>query len=818
MKKIRRIAVILSMAFMAQLFTVPQIAYAQAQNTQAAEETQNTGTAAEVSNDDLTTDNFRVRAVPGLDGYYKSGVPVPITIYLESLNEDFEGVVRVIVPSGEYGLDASAYEKDVMLTAGAEKVITMSVDNTYGVSAYKLELENSAGKVVLEYDIKAKSQTNESALVGVLSDDFTALNYFDGKRLAFGSYTAMTQIVELKTDTFPDQASGLEALSYLIINSYDTSALSADQYHALKGWVENGGILILGTGADYKQTLSGFQDGFIGGDIGTARAGQLELQTGSDAVSFTESDGIVELSMTEGNTLDGVLSIPELIWTQECGQGHVVMTAYNLGMEPVSSWTSKGEMAESLLTLSATGYSQQRIENLNYGNSVDVWNMSSVVDGLYDVAAPNMPVLIILFVVFIIFAGPGLYLILKAADKREWMWGIVPALSIVVMAGVFLLSRDMRISSPQEASVTALCYDSQKEAASRKVYMGIRVPGASETKVTLRENLHSLQLLEDYSSYVWYSSYSGTSDSYAYKTAVRELAEGYLLTIRNGSTFESSYLSAEVASDSAESYGLEADVQKSISGIRGTVTNNTEYDLCGVSVYTNSRMVIIGSLKAGESVSFDESDNNYFSAGFVDFYSYNMPGMDDVKLQEQFANVWNLFCNEYLYSMESDHAYTFAYLPEWEADYMAEEEVGEVNAAMMVRCDTVPYGDYPGAESVTLFPYTVGTPENWDLDGWLSDREVEVSFDIGSELQSIYALVRAEDDASQWGSSKDVTVYGYNQQTGEYDELFTDGLVMEFSDGCPYMDENGVVKMKFTTPLTDGVDYAPEITAIGGGY
>lgn len=347
--------------------------------------------------------------------------------------------------------------------------------------------------------------------------------------------------------------------------------------------------------------------------------------------------------------------------------------------------------------------------------------------------------------------------------------------------------------------------------------MGIRVPEASKEMVTLRENLFNLQLLEDYSSYTWYSSYS-TADSYAYKTAVRERAEGYLLTIQNGSTFESTYMTADVTADLPEQYGLDADITKSISGIQGTVTNNTGHDLTGVAVFSNSRMVVIGNMSAGESVSFEESDNNYFDAGYVDFYSYNIPGLDDQELQEQYANVWNLFCSEYLYSMNADSIYTFAYLPEWEADYAAEDEVKETNAAMMVRCDTVAYTDYPDARSLKLFQYTMGTPANWDTDGWLSEREVNVYFDISAEIQDVYALVRAENDASIWGNSKNVKIYGYNQQTGEYDELFTDGLVMKFDDGCPYIDEKGVLNMKFTTPLTEGTDYAPEITVIGGGY
>lgn len=818
MKKVCKLAAFFCMALML-FFTVsvPMTAYAaQAEEIQA--EDGNTLEESNETDNGLASGGFKVRAVPGLDGYYKQGAPVPLTLYLESMNGDFEGIVRVIVPGSSYGSSAVAYEKDIMLTAGEEKIVSMPVDSTYGMSLMKMELVNTSGKVVLEYDIQMKSQTDESILIGILSNDFTALNYFDGADLNFPSYSTFSQIVELSGDTFPDQESGLEALSYLVINSFDTSTLSEEQYEALKGWVENGGILVLGTGSDYRQTLSGFQDGFISGDIGSFRSGELRLEEGENAVSFTENDGVIGLSMKDGRTLEGVLGIPELIWTQDIGQGHVVMTAFNLGMEPVSSWAERNQMAKMLLTSSASGYSVQRMQNLNYVDSADSWTVSSAVDSLHKVADPNIRLLAVLFAAFVFLAGPGLYLILKAADKREWMWGIIPAMSVVVTAGVFLLSRDMRISAPQEASVTSVYYDSQDDAISQKAYMGIQVPGASKEEVTLNQKLFNMNLLENYGDYTWYGSYSGDGDSYDYKTAVREQAEGYLLTIKNGSTFGSAYMTAECAADAQEEFGLKTKISKSISGIRGTVTNNTDYDLKMVSVYTSSFMVMIDELKAGESKSFEESDNQYFEPGYMDFYSYNFDSTgNDPELQQQLANIWYLFSNEYLNTMDSMSAYTFAWLPEWQADYVVQEEVAEVNTAMLVRRDQVPYEDYPDADVVSLFPYTVGTPDNWDLDGWMYDSEVEVSFDISPVMTEVYALIRAEDDASRWGNTGNVTVYGYNQQTGEYDELFTDDRVMEFPEGCPYIDENGIVRIKFISSLTDETAYAPEITAIGGG-
>lgn len=778
---------------------------------------------------ELNTDDFHIRAVPGLSGYSKPSVPLPLTVYVESINEDFEGILRVIVPGEQYSRNAVAYEKDVMLTAGTEKIISTSVENVSSIAPLRIELENTSGKIVLTYDITLQGQVAETALVGILSDDFTALNYMDGKTLNIGTYTGTTQVIELGKDNFPDQASALEPLSYLVINSFDTSTLNEDQLNALKSWVKTGGILIIGTGSDCQQTLSGFQDGFVSGSIGAAQSGELMLADtpeASDAVPFTETDGIITLSMNEGTPVEGVLTTPELIWTQTAGQGQIIMTAFNLGMEPVNSWNVKGDMARTLFEKSAVGYSIERIEQLNYGYYMDSWTLSNALDSLHAIQKPKMILFVILFIIFVILVGPGLYLILKAVDKRSWMWVMIPALSVIVTGGVFLFSRNMRIHEPQMASITDFYYDAKTEGRSQKTYIGIQVPNAFRTNVALNDTLSNLSVVPGSNYNISLFGVSGNNENaYDYKTAVRELPEGYQIGIRNGVTFESAYFTADCTADSAlsEGNGLETKIANTISGIKGSVTNNSGYDLEGVSVYTHNRMVMLGSMKAGETAEFDIADNKQFRFSYDSISSYtntspNLPASVEEQLKlARLNNAWNIFGQNYLSTIDDMSAYTFAYLPEWETNYASSEKTKETGAAILVRQDTAAYEDYPDATNINLYSYAVGNPSGWDGDGWLDGSEIEVSFDVHENVNQVYALLKSDEDTSMYGGTGNVTVFGLNQQTGEYDALFMDGDLMEFTEGCPYMGADGIISLKFVTGNQNQSDYAPSITVIGGG-
>lgn len=765
----------------------------------------------------ISTEDFEIRVVCGLDGNYRSGAAIPVTIYVESLKKDFEGTARMIVPgSMEYGTEAVAYEKDVMLSAGVQKVVTMSVYSNSGLTSFKFQLVNEKGDAVIDKNVTMKSQAGDRALVGVLSDDYTALNYLDGREIYLDSYTGAVRLVELNEDILPEQASGLEALSYLIINSYDTSKLSDTQYEAVKSWVDQGGILVIGTGSDYKQTLSAFQDDFVKGTIGDSVKGTFQLvsdKKGENKAAFTKKQGVVSLSVEDGEPLDGILKESSLIWNRDYGQGHVVITAFNLGMEPISSWNKRSDMGVLLLQNAAVGYSDTRIENLNYGSSiVNGWMFSNALDALHEIQYPNMKLMVILFLVFVILAGPGLYLLLKLADKREWMWVLVPVLSVGFTAGVFGISQDMRIRNPRESSVTTLYYELDSQNYSEQVNMAVQVPNASEQVIKLDSSLSNLRLAID--GYDYYYGQPSNDQKYEYKTAVRESTEGYQLNIRNKSTFGSTYMDLNHVPDQdmEASCGLELDIDRKTTGISGTVTNHTGHDLHWVSLYSQSRIVMIGELKNGESAEIKESDNRHF-----EYYVDMVPGYADYdKEYNKQNNIWSLFCDEYLYSMGESDVYAYASIDSWNADYIPDDSVKENNRAVMVLHKTMGYSDYDGAQLLNLYDYEKTSTDAWSNDGQMCAQSAEVEFDIGRYVSEVQALIRAKDsEAPSYANTGNVQVYGFNVKNNRYEELFTNGETMKFGKNCPYLSESGVIKLKFVCK-TIYEDYSPQITVVGG--
>lgn len=796
--------------------------------TEESSEEESTGSSKKRTSGVISTDDFEIRVICGLEGNYRRGAVIPVTIYIESKRQDFEGLIRMIVPGNrEEGTVASAYEKDVMLTAGAQKIITMSMSTANSMSTVYFQLEDQKGKIVEEQGILMKSQSNESALVGILSDDYTALNYFDKQFISLKDYNGTVQILELNADTLPDQSSGLDALSYMIINSFDTSKLTEGQYSAVKNWVEQGGVLIVGTGPDYQQTLSAFQDGFVeSGKVAGMKEGSLELsgEILSGTQTFTKKQGVLDLSFAKGTKVKKVLKDSSLIWRLEHGDGNVVITAFNLGMEPVVSWDGRQTMARYLLEASAYGASASRIERLNYGMYTDNWSISMALNGFHDFKDPNVGRLSIILGIFVVFSGLVLYLILKLIDKRELLWILVPVLSVAFTAAIFIGSWDARIRYPMSSSITALyAEDGMKSGGKQEVSMAVLVPHTGRIDIKTDRALGNMKLYSDYYyDYGYYNTGMSKEVKDNYQTAVKETADGYQIGIQNDATFNTTYMGFNrISGDDATAQNLKIKLEKTITGISGTITNDTGYDLDGVCVLFGSKMVMIGRMWKGESKQIHEKDNRMFQ----DFDSYNIakipvPGIqDDPLLYRQVLNtlsmVYSQGINGDLYTNQMS-TYVLGVISQWDADYIKDEKIVEQNKAVIVKHADISYKDYPDSRLMNLYDYVEENSSEWDADGQMYSNSAEVTFNLRNDADRVYALIRAKDSEAQYGNTKNVKVFAWNWKLEQYEQLFTSDVIEKFDkEDCPYLSNEGRIKVRFECQQTYD-DFSPQITVVGG--
>lgn len=110
--------------------------------------------------------------------------------------------------------------------------------------------------------------TTDEKQMAVLSDDINKIGYLQSANFA---------VEEINVADVPEDVRLLESLDVLVINNVDTQSFSAKQVTALQQWVSNGGLLVLGTGAQAEKSLKVFSGKLLNGTIGDARSIQTNL-------------------------------------------------------------------------------------------------------------------------------------------------------------------------------------------------------------------------------------------------------------------------------------------------------------------------------------------------------------------------------------------------------------------------------------------------------------------------------------------------------------------------------------------------------------
>ena len=190
----------------------------------------------------------------GIDGFAAYDIPMVVRITVKS-NENFNGYLQII-PEYDYGQNVVAYGEDIALTKGEEKTFSFVLSNISTNGYFTVSLLNEKDKVIYsEKEIVMLETFGDMVLMGVMSDDYSGLAYFDSVNINCAGYEQDINLLELSEKNFPEDSKAIDMLSYILIDNFDTAKLSEKQYNTLKEWVNGGGVLLVSLGANYQNVL-----------------------------------------------------------------------------------------------------------------------------------------------------------------------------------------------------------------------------------------------------------------------------------------------------------------------------------------------------------------------------------------------------------------------------------------------------------------------------------------------------------------------------------------------------------------------------------
>ena len=550
-----------------------------------------------------------------------------IRLTVENRGADWEGVVRLEV--SESYKKPSAYDTALSLPQGSKKQFVVSIpaiglDSTDGTVTVTL-LDRKGIEIQEKVFSRLLVGQIQSLSMGILSDAYSDLTYLDmgGAEIYYYDDLYPVKLMKLQQGSLVDE---LDSLTYLVIDQYNTDILTSDERQAIESWNLSGGVLIIGTGAYAEDTLSGFDGGYLGIEYSEILAPEYDDEESVSTGTYVDLSQLTTVELqTETHRYNSTHYDDELeIWYGSMGSGSVCALTYSLaelGRKDAFNWSSAQESFVQRMLDNAGDYAASRYSSSSgYDIGWYILNMLGTLGNGNSIL--NFGLLKGIVIVYVIFVGPLLYLILRFMKRRELYWVAVPLTAVLGILLVFLAGRGFEVVSTKVYSVTMKNLSDNGQTGA---YLYCYDANRREWDLKLADDC-------EYAGAFYNSSYPDNSNDDSYFYHIQREGDTFYVGVDPDSNFEDSYfyVGKDGSRDGVEGSFVARDLKIRTFGISGTIMNDTNRDMDFVAViFPDDLMYVYENFPAGASFDLQseypvfETYHSYNSYSYYSSYVYD---------------------------------------------------------------------------------------------------------------------------------------------------------------------------------------------------
>lgn len=557
-------------------------------------------------------EKMKLKVNVGYDSIYKIGSPVPIDLEIENNLKNINGEIQIEVQNNmsEEVNNITLYSQNINLPVNSTKKITMDVPMFQYVTKLQINIAEGKNTVYTKEVTIPGGMSSENLLIGILSDDFDSLSYINqavlNKNMNFSvKNTKLTQ------SNLPEELDAMKMFNIIVIDNFDTSKLTEKQYETLKNWVNEGGLLLIGTGDTYNKTLSKFKDDFIGLKLDgttTINTKALYNMVGDNAVTPMKIS-VLKSKMQNSTSVISENGV-DLVQKLEKGKGTVALAAFDFGLNPISDWSLKSNFTNKLFEQAAPKmYSSNHHRGGNIMNYDERVNLQNIAE-MSTLSATKMG---ILFLVYIVLVSIVNYIILKKMDKRELMWITVPVLSVIFAIIMYGTGAATRITKPI-ANVLSFVNIDDNGNIDTDTYAAVFSPKKGDMKVEGVGDTTIRPIMNNY-----YGGRSSIDTTKASKNIEQKVNLTPKLSIEFFKLGVFSNKTIGIDSKTKAKGNIECNINYANSSFKGDIKNNSGFDIDEGYIVDKSSYIPIGSIKNGESKNIDEAVKTYRRGDWYNF-------------------------------------------------------------------------------------------------------------------------------------------------------------------------------------------------------
>lgn len=381
--------------------------------------------------------DLQVTVRPGFDGSVRPGNWVPVEIGLVNSGPSVSGnlelsVQRRSTPQNAPNGSRVDYTIPVSVSEHGSKRFQTAVYVPPFFDEIQVRLV-SGSQTIYRQDIAIRRVDPTEISCGIISPDPSAFASVNGLTLTDGH--RQPRLVEIDPGDVPANAQLLSSLDCLIVSDSSTRGLSTLQQNALSTWVDNGGVLVVGTGASGGGTLAGLPPSLLPARMdGTVAVRSLSSLAGYFG-GTADPNGpwlVANLKLTDGVPVVSDESQP-LVVVGRRGKGAVFLSAFSFTQKPLRGWDGLDHLWSYVLSyvpIQASVFNSYYRQEYGWGRTP----REALIQSPVGTDADSRRLLFGL-IAFALLVGPINFLVLGRLGRRELALLSVPILATAATAG-----------------------------------------------------------------------------------------------------------------------------------------------------------------------------------------------------------------------------------------------------------------------------------------------------------------------------------------------------------------------------------------------
>lgn len=523
--------------------------------------------------------NIKMSAVVGFNGFFEKNQWVPIRLRMDNPGRALSAELVVDV---NYSLDngrvaAGTLRWPVQLPARTTTYKEIAVPgNIIDNASVSCTVEGQAvGAVRL-----SGNALGNTSLVAVLSKEAQSAQYLTGST---GPTGAPVLPISINPENLPDASNLLSDLTALFATPTNLRQLSQVQQAAVLQWVKLGGTLVVTGTSGVRNAWQNYFPINPGPQHPTSGEGLSQMFASplpSAPQLITYAHGLKK----DGNLWAGTSALP-LVAALDVGRGMVVQTSFLPSQGSLLSWSSNAAFWTQVLKDGNSGSSSALPSLLDKSG---VLSLATASDSLTPLRIPSLRFWGLLFGLYVLVLGPGVFFILRRKKRETLGWLILPGLSILTTIVIYTFGASQRPlgALTEGVGVMDLVGDGTGEVYGIRAFMS---PYVSSAYLSTPRPMLVLPLAEQNVRLLGTANVITSQHTQAGFEDVGRWGIRYIYSagvVHNIGGFQTEL----------EQFGLIHD------SFRGLISNDTPYPMYDVALYWNHQMYQLGDLAPSSTV------------------------------------------------------------------------------------------------------------------------------------------------------------------------------------------------------------------------